>query len=253
MALLDDRPKAGRPVAATSPDTRARLRPVHERSAAPPAAWLLDVAAFRDEFAGLWDALGEPPAPDRRGAEAVHPGTDRLANGDSTSLRRRAAELWHSPDPVVAHAVSHLDVSAPEEWEGVVDERHLGHWFRLVMAAHLRPLATPVGVDELRAGLPNLGFSHAEARRATLGRELGDLAVELSPDGFGPAVNLSLGHGHKGWLGSADAAVLQARLAAVPPRAFRTEQQLVSPCEALWHLLGEVAGRDGVVLVLATA
>jgi hypothetical protein len=250
MALLEDRPKADRPVAAAPPDTRARLRPVHERSVTPPAAWLLDIVGLSAEFSVLWDALGNA-RPDRRDPGVVHPGTDRLVNGDTTALRTRAAEVWSSTDPMVASVVAHLEVSGPEDWEGARDDRHLGHWFRLVMAAHVVPAVQPSGVDELRTGLPLLGFTQVEARRAARGREFGELAMELSPHGYGPAVSLSLGHGHKGWLGGSDAALLQNRLASLPPRAFQPVQELVAPCEALWRLLGTVAGRDDQVLVIS--
>jgi hypothetical protein len=250
MALLDERPKASRPVAARSPEARARLRPVSERVPHAPAAWLFDVAAFDLEFGSLWESLGDAPVASSRGIEAVHPGTDRVLGGDTTALRSRAAAIWNSTGSPVADVVARLEVSAPEDWDTVVDERHLGHWFRLVMAAHLTPVGAPSSVDELRVGLPSLGFTHVEARRAARGRELGDLAVELSPDGYGPAVSLSLGHGHKGWLGPADASALRQRLASVPPASFRSAQHLVGPCESLWNLLGLTVDLEHQVLVL---
>jgi hypothetical protein len=250
MALLEDRPRAGRPVAPTPPDTRARLRPVHQRERHAPAAWLLDVASFHHEFTDLWTKLGEAPPVSAQGIYAVHPGTDRLQAGDTTALRIRATEIWNAVEPPIADVVVRLEVSAPEEWEATMDDRHLGHWFRLIMATHLHPVGSPEAVNELRVGLPALGFTQVEARRATLGREIGDLALELSPAGYGPAVSLSLGHGHKGWLGRADAEALRRRLAAVPPATFRTVQHLVAPCEALWQRLGLAMNDDDQALVL---
>jgi hypothetical protein len=255
VALLEDRPKTVRPVAAKPAEAPA-LRAAPARTVIPAAAWLLDLAAFHQEFGALWESLGEPT--DRRGTDravldAVHPGTDRVAHGDTTAMRLRAAEVWNASDRTTAEVVARLDVTAPDDWIASPDDRQLGHWFRLVMAAHLMPAPAPAGVDELRSGLPQLGLTHAEARRAAWGRELGDLAVALAPNTYGPAVSLSLGHGHKGWLGADDAGRLQERLAAVPPSTFRTAQHLVAPCEALWCLLDQVVASPGRALVLFTA
>jgi hypothetical protein len=254
VALLEDRPKSVRPIADRSASLAPRVATSPRRSSASPAAWLLDLSSFHAEFTALWDALGPLPT-DRRRTErhdSVHPGVERVLHSDRTALRTRAAEVWSASEPTVADAVARLDVSAPDDWAGAPEERHLGDWFRLVMAAHLTPVEPAAGIQDLRLGLPQLGFSHAEARRAVWGRELGDLAMALAPEAYGPAVSLSLGHGHKGWVGADDAARLQERLASVPPASFRSAQHLVRPCEALWQLLDPVVTTPGVALVLSS-
>lgn len=219
-----------------------------------PAAWLLDATAFRAEFSTLWNQLGDPAAGRRAAAvsgDTAHPGMALVRSGDTTALREVAARRWSSDDPVVAGHVARMAVSSPDEWSAGFDDGHLGAWFRLCLAGHLTPVASPSNAEILRTGLPQLGWSPLDTRRLLRGRELGELATAMDPDGFGPAVALALGHGHKGWLDADDAAAARTRLVDTDRSRFRTAQHLVGPCEQLWDLLVSLADDDDRVLVLA--
>lgn len=216
-------------------------------------AWLLDTEAFHSEFADLWANLDDHhrPGPLGRLTEAsLHPELERVGRGDTTDLRTRAAQLWASTDPVVADHVARLEVSTPEDWIAGFDESHLGHWFRLCLAGHLEVVGGVDDIDGLRAGLPTLGWSSVETRRVLFGRELGDLAVRLDHQGYGQAVSLSLGHGHKGWLDIDDVTTAQRRLVDLDRAGFRSAQHLVSACEQLWAVLDIAISNPERVLVL---
>jgi hypothetical protein len=224
----------------------------HEAGGPGGVAWLLDTESFHREFAELWSSLIEHQRPGLFGRQAgstLHPELERAGRGDTSDLRTRAAQLWSSTDPVVADHVARLEVSTPEDWAAGFDENHLGDWFRLCLAAHLEAVS---GIDDpngLRAGLPGLGWSSVETRRALFGRELGELALRLDHQGYGQAVSLSLGHGHKGWLDVDDAITAQKRLADLKPAAFRSAQHLVVACEQLWQLLDVAIASPQRVLV----
>lgn len=218
-------------------------------------AWLLDPEGFHVEFSALWEALGQP---DRRlGAQLgldedrTDPGVYRVRTGDTLALRIRAAEMWSSTETAVLAHVSRLAVTAPDDWAAGFEDTHLGHWFRLILAGHLRPLAAAPDVPLLRDGLLNLGWSSVGVRRVLWGRELGDLALRLAPDTYGEAVALSLGHGHKGWLDQDDVAEARHRLSSTDPQLFRGQPDLVPACERLWDLLGAAADA-GQLLVLGS-
>lgn len=219
-------------------------------------AWLLDIESFHSEFTALWANLDDhkPAGPHSRLTEAtLHPELEHVGRGDTSDLRTRAAQLWASTDPVVTDHVARLEVSTPEDWATGFDESHLGHWFRLCLAGHLEEISGVDDLDGLRAGLPGLGWSSVETRRVLFGRELGELAIKLDHQGYGPAVSLSLGHGHKGWLDNDDVAAAQQRLASLDPVAFRSAQDLVPACEQLWAALDVVATSPQRVLVLPGA
>jgi hypothetical protein len=219
-------------------------------------AWLLDIEAFHSEFADLWANLDDhhQSGPLGRLTEvSLHPELERVGRGDTSDLRTRAAQLWASTDPVVADHVARLEVSTPEDWIAGFDESHLGHWFRLCLAGHLEVVGGVDDIDGLRTGLPKLGWSSVETRRVLFGRELGDLAVRLDHQGYGQAVNLSLGHGHKGWLDIDDVTAAQRRLADLDPAGFRSAQHLVPACEQLWAVLDVAISNPERALVLPGA
>lgn len=219
-----------------------------------PAAWLLDVASFTSEFSTLWNQLGDPAARRRAAAGAgdtAHPGMALVRSGDTAALREMAARRWASGDPVVAGHVARMVVSSPDDWATGFDDQHLGAWFRLCLAGHLTPVVAPPNAEILRTGLPQLGWSALDTRRLLRGRELSELATVIDPDGFGPAVALALGHGHKGWMDPDDAAAARNRLADTERSRFRTAQHLVGPCEQLWELLGALPPGGSHVLMLA--
>jgi hypothetical protein len=225
-------------------------QPPQQRTA---VAWLLDTDSFHREFAELWGSMVDHPRIGRRGGlteASLHPELEAVGRGDTTDLQARAAQLWASTDPVVADHVARLEVSTPEDWSIGFEEGHLGHWFRLCLAAHLEPVDGVDDVEGLRAGLPDLGWSSVETRRVLFGRELGELALRLDHQGFGQAVSLSLGHGHKGWLDADDAIAAQKRLADLDRAGFRSAQHLVDACEQLWSLLDAAVARPDRVLVL---
>jgi hypothetical protein len=236
---------------------RAHIRSAPGEADGAPlcGAWLLDPEGFHLEFTSLWEALGQP---DRRlGAQLgldedrVDPGVYRARTGDTLALRMRAAETWASTDPAVVAHVSRLAVTTPDDWAVGFEETHLGHWFRLILAAHLRPLTPAPDVALLRDGLLHLGWSSVGVRRVLWGRELGDLALQIAPDTYGEAVALSLGHGHKGWLDHDDVVEARQRLETTDRGLFRGHPELVPACEHLWELLG-AAANPGNLLVLAS-
>lgn len=219
-------------------------------------AWLLDTEGFHAEFAALWANCDHDV---RSGLlsqltdVSLHPELERVGRGDTTDLRTRASQLWASTDPVVTDHVAGLEVSTPEDWATGFDEAHLGHWFRLCMAGHLEAIAGVDDPDALRAGLPDLGWSAVETRRVLFGREMGELAVRLDHQGYGQAVNLSLGHGHKGWLDHDDVTTARQRLMDLDRDRFRTAQHLVPACEQLWNVLDVAGSNPQRVLVLPGA
>lgn len=216
-------------------------------------AWLLDSEAFHAEFLALWANLDHdaPVGPHGRLTEvSLHPELERVGRGDTTDLRTRAAQLWASTEPVVADHVARLEVSTPEDWAAGFSEAHLGHWFRLCLAGHLEAIAGVDDPDSLRAGLPDLGWSSVETRRVLFGRELGELAVRLDHQGYGQAVNLSLGHGHKGWLDVDDAITAQRRLTDLDRSGFKSAQHLIAACEQLWAVLDIAVANPHRTLIL---
>jgi hypothetical protein len=225
----------------------------HKAEGLPGVAWLLDTESFHLEFAALWANMNEHQRPGlfgRQTQSTLHPELERAGRGDTSDLRTRAAQLWSSTDPVIAEHVARLEVSTPEDWAAGFEENHLGYWFRLCLAAHLEAVR---GIDDtsvLRTGLPSLGWSSVEARRALFGRELGELALRLDHQGYGQAISLSLGHGHKGWLDADDAITAQKRLGDLEPASFRSAQHLVVPCEQLWQLLDVAIANPERVLIL---
>jgi hypothetical protein len=219
------------------------------------AAWTLDLEAFAAEFSTLWEALGpvrDIVLPATGTVTGVHPGTERVRSGDTGPMRRAAMRAWTSSDPAVIDHVSRLAVSTPEEWMAEPDDTHLGHWFRLILASHLTPLDTPPLLGELRGGLEELGWSPMVARRMVWGRDLAELAEEVGPDTFGPAVALALGHGQRGWLTPDDLTEARDLLASTSRERFRTVQHLLEVIEAWWNLLG-AAAETGRPLVLCSS
>jgi len=229
---------------------------------APPApgAWLLDAQALHDEFDALWSDV-DPGAlgAGRRAWGSVgsrtpseHDPIDILRTGNTWPLRNRALEVWSATDPVIVEHIARLELSTPDDWSLGFAEPQVGHWYRLCLAAHLRPVEPLSSIEELRAGLPDLGWSPVETRRVLRGRELGELAMTWGQSSYGPAVALALGHGQRGWLDAEDIAAIKHRLAEVDRAAFRHRQHLVPACEELWMLLDSIDGTPGQVLVLST-
>jgi hypothetical protein len=196
------------------------------------AAWLLDVHAFHREVDDLFARLStsDGPAP----------------------MRERATELWESDDPVVHDYVSRLETDTPDDWAVTFDQRHLGQWYRVLMAGHLEPTRSLRAPQVVRTRLPALGFSPAYARRLALGREVVELAETCASPAVAAAIGLVLGPGHKGWLSHDDVTFALDRLRAVDRRAFRQAQDLVPVCEDLWASLAAAADHaDSALVVLA--
>jgi len=232
---------SGRPDGTPPSDAHTQVRPSPPgRTQLTPAAWILDTAGLHEEFLALWETLGPLPRP-RPGEILIHPSSQRLADGDTSSMRERALTHWGSQDPVVVDYISRLDLPTTEEWFGPFDDLRVGQCYRLCLATHLRPVACLEHTATLLTGLPTLGWSPAEARRVAWGRELGELATSYDQDGYGPAVALALRHGHKGWLGPDDVAGARQRLRDANPRAFRGRHDLVVACEELWAVLDSAA------------
>lgn len=197
------------------------------------AAWLLDVDAFHREIDELFALLGQPEGP--------------------VPLRERASELWESDDPVVRDYVSRLETDTPDDWAVTFDQRHLGQWYRILMAGHLEPTRALRSPQAVRTRLPALGFSPAYARRLSHGREIVELAETHASPSVATAVSLVLGPGHKGWLSHDDISFALDRLQSVDRRAFRDAQDLVPLCEDLWATLAIATDHpDAVLVVLAT-
>lgn len=197
------------------------------------AAWLLDVDAFHREVDELFALLGSADGP--------------------APLRERATELWESDDPVVRDFVSRLETDTPDDWAVTFDQRHLGQWYRILMAGHLEPTRALRAPQVVRTRLPALGFSPAYARRLAHGREIVELAESHGSPTVGAAIGLVLGPGHKGWLSHDDVTFALERLRAVDRRAFRNLQDLVPVCEDLWATLSAAAEHREAVLVLLAA
>ncbi|MCC5953086.1 MAG: hypothetical protein JJU45_13425 [Acidimicrobiia bacterium] len=200
------------------------------RSLDEPKAWLLDAETFHAEFCTLFGALSGPDG--------------------AAPLRERATELWESPDPLVSDYVSRLPTDLPEEWAVSFSESHLAQWYRILMAAHLADAPAVSDPGQLRRGLPDLGWSTADARRAASGRQLRALASAYGHAECATAINLVLDPGLRGWLSPDDVADLRDRLVAVDRRRFRAHQDLVGVCEELWSLLDVAANGRGRVLLL---
>lgn len=229
--------------------------PDRDRHTVRVGAWLLDAEALHREFVALWaafDPVGHVGPASGSGPAPAHEALDHLRFGNTWALRARALELWSSTEPVVIDHIGRLELSTPDEWTTGFADAHLGHWYRLCLSAYLTPVAPLHHYEELKAGLPLLGWSPVETRRLLRGRELGELAETWGADSYGPAVALSLGHGHRGWLGADDIAAAQERLSELDRDQFRHRPDLVPLCEELWDLLDTAAGNADQVLVVAT-
>lgn len=193
-------------------------------------AWLLDATEFHREFDELFAAL--------------------VTSAGPAPMRARATELWSSTDPTVASVVGRLATDTPEEWEVGFEDAHLGQWYRVVMAAHLRPTRAVAWPAAVRNGLPLVGFSPAYARRLAHGRELMELAGTYGSPEVAAALSLVLGPGNKGWLDADDLEFALDRLRTLDRRAFRRHQDLVPVCEDLWATLVAATTDSNAVLVL---
>ena len=194
-------------------------------------AWSLDAVAFHAELESLLSHLDGP-----------------LGTGP---VRERAAALWQSDDPEIRGYVSLLPLDTPEDWAVGFEEHHLGQWYRLLMAGHLRPARALADATTVARRLPELGWSPADARRAARGRPLHTLARTHATPPTATAIGLVVNHGCKGWLAADDLREVLQRLQAIDRRSFRRAQDLVPLCEDLWDTceaaLGE--GEDQVLLL----
>ncbi|MCX7620079.1 MAG: hypothetical protein N2037_04440 [Acidimicrobiales bacterium] len=194
-------------------------------------AWALDAVAMHDEFdellAGLIDECG------------------------LVRLRQRAADLWRLDDPDVASYVSHLRTHTPEEWEAGFEERHVGEWYRILMADYLRPVTGFADPTQLKDGLPALGWTASEARRLAWGRELVELARTYALEETATALSIVLPVGNKGWLAIEDVRCYLDRFRAMNRRVFRRYQHLVPVVEDAYAVLERFASfpADHVVLL----
>jgi hypothetical protein len=220
-----------------------------------PGAWLLNAQALHDEFAELWTSLdpeGGTRPTDSSEHTPAHDDLEFVRYANTWNIRKRATEMWSSTDPVIAGHIARLVLTTPDDWATGFADVHLAHWYRLCLAGHLVAVDALDFTEELRTGLPQLGWSPVEARRLLRGRELGELAMTWAPSGYGPAVSLALGHGQRGWLGWDDVAATRGRLAELDRSRFRQLQHMVPACESLWRLLDTAGQHPDKVLILAT-
>ena len=206
--------------------TTARPRPSSSR------AWLLDPVAFHASFDELYARV------DR--AEGL------------ARMRWLATQVWRSVDPVTHGYVDRLRTGSADDWEAAYHDSHLVDWYRVLMADHLCPAPGVSDPRALRLGLPGLGWTPAEARRAVYGRELMGLVEAYADPVVAGDIGPQLLVDSRGWLGPDDAEHALARLRGIDPAAFRDAQPLVPLVEELYATLAVAAQHpDRVLLVLA--
>jgi hypothetical protein len=208
------------------PDVGTTARPRSSSS----RAWLLDPVAFHAVF------------------DELYAGVDR-AEG-LVRMRWLATQVWRSTDPATHRYVDRLRTGSADDWEAAYHESHLVDWYRVLMADHLTPAPSVSDPRSLRRGLPELGWTPAEGRRVTYGRELKGLveAYGSGPvaDDIGPQLSLD----SRGWLGPEDVAKALDRLRGIDPARFRDAQPLVPLVEELYATLAAAEARPDCVLLL---
>jgi hypothetical protein len=210
------------------PDVGAATRP----RASSSKAWLLDPVAFHASF------------------DELYAGVDRSEG--VARMRWLATQIWRSTDPGTHEYVDRLHTGSADEWEAAYHDTHVVDWYRVLMADHLVPAPGVSDPRALRRGLPELGWTPAEARRAVYGRELIGLAETYAAPGVAGDLGPQLMVDSRGWLAADDVEHAIARLQGIDPARFRHAQPLVPLVEELYATLAVARQRpDRVLLVLA--
>ena len=208
------------------PDVGAAGRPRPSSS----RAWLLDPVGFHSAFDELYAAV------DR--AEGL------------ARMRWRATQIWRSTDPATHAYVDRLRTGSADDWEADYHESHLVDWYRVLMAEHLIPAPSVSDPRLLRKGLPGLGWTPAEARRATFGRELKSLIEAYGSEPVAADIGPQLMLDSRGWLGPDDVERAVERLRGIDPACFRHAQPLVPLVEELYAMLAAAGEHPDCVLLL---
>ncbi len=210
------------------PDVGAATRP----RASSSRAWLLDPVGFHASF------------------DELYAGVER-AEG-LARMRWLATQVWRSTDPATHRYVDRLRTGSADDWEVAYHDSHLVDWYRVLMADHLVPAPGVSDPRTLRRGLPELGWTPAEARRAVYGRELTGLVDAYASSEVAGDIGPQLMVDSRGWLGPEDVEHAIDRLRAIDPARFRDAQPLVPLVEELYAALAVALDRpDRVLLVLA--
>jgi hypothetical protein len=189
-------------------------------------AWMLDPIEFHHDF------------------ETLLSGPDGLVD-----VRDRASEIWHSTDAAWRPYVELLAVD-PENWRCECEDAHLVEWYRVLMAPYLLATAALESPDEVRRGLPQLGWHMSEARRLARGRELLTLAERHLPDPVVERLRLRFAWGTKGWLDHDDLTLALERMRRLDRAVFREHQDLVPMVENAFHVFEAAAAKPDHVLVV---
>src|SRR5262249_24620260 len=156
-----------------------------------------------------------------------------------------------SQDPATHCYVDRLRTGSADDWEAAYHESHLVDWYRVLMADHLTPAPGVTDPRALRRGLPGLGWTPAEARRAVYGRRLMGLVEAYAAPPVAGDIGPQLLVDSRGWLGPDDVDHAIARLKGIDPAAFRHAQPLVPLVEELYVTLALARDHpDRVLLVL---
>lgn len=193
-------------------------------------AWLLDPVGLHREFGDLFAGLVED---------------DGLVR-----FRERVTVIWRTTDPLVHDYIATLPTHTPDEWEAGFDQAHLAEWYRVLMAAYIRPtrgIGSPASVKDR---LPDLGWLPADARRLAWGRELSGLAEQYAEPETATALSLVLPLGNKGWLAQDDINDLLDRFRTMDPSLFRGQAHLVPLVEEIYGVLTTAASVPDRVLLL---
>jgi hypothetical protein len=205
--------------------------PTAARAPRTSRAWWLDADAFHDQFELAYREIDS--------AEGL------------ARLQWMATQVWRSRDEAAHRYLDLLQVGSADQWEADHDRTHLGDWYRVLMAPHLRPLPSVSDPRSLRDGLVELGWTPAEARRVAFGRELGSLVEAFGTDRLADELGPMLVLGCRGWLDDDDVAGAIARLHALDREAFRGARHLVPLVEQLHaELVAAGAHEAGVLLLL---
>jgi hypothetical protein len=227
-APRQDLDAAGQPRRAVIRARRA-LRPVSDIDG---RAWLLDAVGMHDEFDELFTGL--------------------VDDGGLVPFRERVTSIWTADDDLVQSYLARLRVHA-EDWEVGFEERHLAEWYRVLIAAYIEPVRGFASPPELKDELPDLGWTPADARRLTWGRELSELAAVYSDEQAAAALELVMRVGNKGWLSQDDIGDYLYRFQTMDPAWFRGAQHLVPLVEDAYAVLDGVAQTPDLVLLLPGA
>lgn len=160
----------------------------------------------------------------------------RLSREGLSGLRDRALYIWDSPIDDYRRYAQSLPVAGPDDWFVKLDDTYLVDWYRLLMAPFLTSENSLEYPDELRRGLPQLGWHATAARRLARGRELLTLAERHLSDAAMKTMVTRFGWGHKGWLDHEDAVRAVEEMRSLNPAVFRQHRELVPVIENAFQL-----------------